>query len=65
MLEFAKKVLQNVSFDRDLFRKELRKAIRFMGRQDSLVLYTWCILNFGEKYKDIIVQVFQDEKIWS
>ncbi len=64
MLEFAKKVLLNVSFDKDLFKKELRKSIKFLGKRESIVLYSWCLVNFGEKYKGIITQVFSDEQIW-
>ncbi len=64
MLEFAKKVLLNVSFDRELFKKELKKSLRFLGKKEAYMLYSWCLLNFGEKYQEIIIQVFTDEKIW-
>ena len=64
MLEFAKKVLVNVSFDKELFRKELKKLIKLTGERDSIVLYSWCLLNFGEKYREIIVQAFSDEQVW-
>jgi len=63
MLDFAKKVLLNVSFDRDLFKKELKKAIKFLEKKESIILYSWCLLTFGEKYRDIIIQVFSDEHI--
>ena len=52
MLEFAKKVLVNVSFDKALFAKELKKLIKQIGQKDSLVLYSWCLFTFGEKYRE-------------
>ena len=64
MLEFTQKVLTNVSFDRELFRKELKKSVKFVGKKEAIVLYSWCLVNFGEMYKDVIMQVFADENLW-
>jgi hypothetical protein len=59
MMEFSKQVLQKVSFDPRLFRKELIKARRWVGQSDQLVLKAWCLATFGHLYKDIIVEVFK------
>ncbi|MBL7955460.1 MAG: hypothetical protein JNJ91_10500 [Flavobacteriales bacterium] len=59
MMEFSKQVLQKVSFDQRLFRKELIKARRWLGQHDQLVLKAWCLATFGHIYKDVIVEVFQ------
>lgn len=59
MLEFSKQVLQKVSFDRLLFKKELIKACRWLGQQDQLVFKAWCLSTFGHMYKDVIMEVFQ------
>lgn len=59
MMEFSKQVLQKVSFDKLLFKKELIKARRWVGQQDQLVLKAWCLATFGHMYKDVIVEVFQ------
>ena len=59
MMEFSKQVLQKVSFDRLLFKKELIKACRWLGKQDQLVLKAWCLATFGHVYKDVILEVFQ------
>lgn len=59
MMEFSKQVLQKVSFDRRLFRKELIKARRWVGQHDQLVLKAWCLATFGHVYKDVIVEVFE------
>ncbi|MCB0771177.1 MAG: hypothetical protein KDC00_12330 [Flavobacteriales bacterium] len=59
MMEFSKQVLQKVSFDQRLFKKELIKARRWVGQHDQLVLKAWCLATFGHMYKDVILEVFQ------
>lgn len=59
MMEFSKQVLQKVSFDQRLFKKELIKARRWVGQHDQLVLKAWCLATFGHVYKDVIIDVFQ------
>ena len=63
MLDFAKKVLLNVSFDKDLFQKELIKVTKLLGKKELVALYTWCLLNYGETYKEVITQVFSEDNI--
>jgi len=41
-LEYSKLVLDKVHFDRKLFRKELRKCLRFLSPPDRLQLLRWC-----------------------
>lgn len=59
MLEFSKLVLQKVSFDRILFRKELIKSVRRLKNDDYIKLKLWCLATFGHMYKDIILEVFE------
>jgi TRAP-type uncharacterized transport system substrate-binding protein len=59
MIEFSKEVLQKVSFDKLLFRKELIKARKWVGQHDQLVLKAWCLATFGHMYKDVIMEVFR------
>ena len=59
MMELSKQVLQKVSFDSRLFRKELLKACNWLGQRDQLLLKAWCLATFGHVYKDIILEVFQ------
>jgi hypothetical protein len=59
MLEFCKKVLTKVSFDKSLFRKELKKAISWVKKEELVLLYEWCLKKFGHKYKNIILNSFQ------
>ncbi len=58
-MEFSKQILQKVSFDRRLFKKELVKARRSVGQHDQLVLKAWCLATFGHQYRDVILEVFQ------
>ncbi len=58
MLELSKKVLEKVSFDRLLFRKELKKAIKWVNKDERLALYGWCLLTYGHLYKDVISDCF-------
>lgn len=59
MYEFSKKVLQKVSFDKALFRKELTKAKKWLKQEESLMLKAWCLANFGHLYADTIMDVYK------
>ena len=59
MLEFCKEILTKVSFDRILFRKELKKAIKWLQREELIQLRQWCMDTFGGRYKDIILASFR------
>lgn len=58
-MEFSKQVLEKVSFDQLLFRKELIKARNWVNQRDQLVLKAWCLATFGHMYKDVIMEVFK------
>ncbi|HTA83858.1 MAG TPA: hypothetical protein VK783_13020 [Bacteroidia bacterium] len=59
MFEMSKKILERVSFDRTLFRKELTKAVRWIKPDEKLLLQVWCLSTFGHMYKDVILEVFR------
>jgi len=59
MLKYTKTVLQKVSFNRDLFKKELQKSLRWLRKDEVNVLKTWCVLTFGSIYMDVINEVFK------
>ena len=59
MLKYTKTVLQKVSFNRDLFKKELQKSLRWPRKDEVIVLQTWCVINFGTMYMDVINEVFK------
>ena len=59
MLKYTKTVLQKVSFNKDLFKKELQKSLRWLRKDEIIVLQTWCVLHFGSIYMDVIHEVFK------
>ncbi len=59
MFEYSKEILTKVSFDRTLFKKELRKAIKWLKSDERKLLMLWCIATFGNKYSDVISQAFR------
>ncbi|MEQ8324879.1 MAG: hypothetical protein RIC15_11120 [Vicingaceae bacterium] len=60
MLEFCKEVLVKVSFDRQLFKKELIKMRSMLKRDDAILLKMWCLATFGAQYADIIKEAFMN-----
>ena len=57
MLEFSKKILGKVSFDKKLFRKELRKCVTWLNNKEGISLKIWALGAFAH-YKDTILEVF-------
>lgn len=60
MLEMSKLILQKVSFDKQLFAKELKKAVLWLQPDQKLMLKVWCLTTFGELYRDTIMDVFRN-----
>lgn len=59
MLEFCKTVLKAVSFDRNLFEKELYKSLISISKSDLPELKHWCFAHFGDTFSDILMKVFE------
>ena len=57
MLEFTKKILSKVSFDKTLFKKELSKSARWLTKQEVITLKIWALTTFSQ-YKNTILEVF-------
>jgi len=53
-LEYAKTILQKVSFDARLFRKELKKSLTFVSAEERSLLREWVVVNYrhltGDNY---------------
>ena len=60
MLEYTKTVLHKVSFNRELFTKELRKAFKWLQKEELVMLQAWCVLTFSDRYHDVISEVFRN-----
>jgi hypothetical protein len=41
MLEYSKLILSKMTFDRKLFKKEFRKAFRYLNREERRQLVKW------------------------
>lgn len=63
MLEFSKKILKKVSFDRALFKKELKKSLKWLNRDEIIALKVWCVAQFGAQYSDLITEVFESTQM--
>ncbi|TDB60841.1 hypothetical protein [Arundinibacter roseus] len=58
MLEYIKIILQKVSFDRRLFEKELRKAIRMLMPNEVKRLKVWCYEHYGSVHLPVLNNCF-------
>lgn len=58
MLEYFKTILSKVSFDKRLFEKELKKAIKALVPREVDVLKEWCYKKFGHQYQPILQTCF-------
>ena len=61
MLEHQKLILENVTFDKHLFAKELAKSLKWLSDNEVLELYHWCNNNYGERFPEVIKKVFETE----
>lgn len=58
MIEFVKQVLLGVSFDKELFRKELIKNLSLVSPSEKALLLSWCLARFSEHY-DVLKDAFR------
>lgn len=58
MLEYFKTILSKVSFDRKLFEKELKKAIKSVLEDELSELKRWCYDKFGHLYGNVLEEQF-------
>jgi len=58
MLDLAKYILDKISFDENLFIKELKKFIEWTKNEDLDELKDWCFLKYGNVYGRIMINVF-------
>ncbi len=46
-LSYSKIILEKVSFDQRIFRKELRKSLARLSKEEIKKLEAWCVSNFN------------------
>jgi hypothetical protein len=59
MLKYTKEILTKVSFDAQLFEKELKKAIKLLIPGEINELKQWCYEEFGKLYSVLINRCFR------
>ena len=60
IIQLSKNILEKVSFDKSLFRKELTKSVKWLAPNEKILLKVWCLTTFGNQYKDVIVEVYKN-----
>ncbi len=58
MLEYSKTILEKVSFDPQLFQKELNKSISWVSKHERKILLNWCLVEFGNRHAHTILNCF-------
>ncbi|NUM49680.1 MAG: hypothetical protein HUU48_01070 [Flavobacteriales bacterium] len=58
MFELSKQVLTKVSFDKTLFKKELKKSLKWLKKEEAMLLKIWCLTTFVQ-YSDTIREVYE------
>lgn len=60
MLDYVKLILTKVSFNRALFEKELRKALKMLLPDELPDFRTWCYQQFSRLYRRVLKRVFSE-----
>jgi uncharacterized protein (UPF0248 family) len=48
-----------MSYDKELFRKEIIKSFRWLKSYEIITLHRWLKENYGRIYGDVIQEVFE------
>ncbi len=59
MLDYAKIILQKVSFNKALFEKELRKALKTLLPNELAAFRAWCYQQFSRLYRRVLNRAFR------
>lgn len=59
MLDHQKLLLQKLSHDKRLFRKEILKSFKWLRSYEILSLHRWLKENYGRTHSDVIHEVFE------
>ena len=62
MLNYSKIILEKVSFDPELFEKELIKSMEFIEKEELPKLKAWCNQNFRHIYPSLLEKVFRERE---
>lgn len=53
MLEYAYVILQKLSFDKELFTKELKKCIAYLNTDETKQLQNWVQKHYTREYPEL------------
>lgn len=59
MLEHQKILLKQLSYDKELFRKEILKSFKWLKSNEIIELRNWLIENYGRTHSDVIQEIFE------
>jgi hypothetical protein len=59
MLEHQKMLLEQLSYDKELFRKEIVKSFKWLKSYEIIMLYKWLKENYGRTHSEVIHEVFE------
>lgn len=59
MLDHQKIILEQLSYDKELFRKEIIKSFKWLKSYEIIMLRKWLKDNYSETHADIIHEVFE------
>ena len=60
-LKYHEMILDKVSFNEELIKKELGKAIRSINCNEEQALLEWCRKHLGEKYEKIAIGMMRQK----
>lgn len=59
MLEHQMSILEKVSEDKDLFRREIIKSFRWLKSYEIIQLHFWLKKNYSQSHGDVIRDIFR------
>lgn len=59
MLDHQKIILEKLSTDKEMFRKEIVKSFKWLKSYEILMLRRWLKESFGKTHADVIHEVFE------
>jgi hypothetical protein len=60
MLDHQQIILNQISHDKELFRKEIVKSFKWLKSYEIIMLRRWLKENFYKTHADVIHEVFED-----
>lgn len=63
MLDYVKMILLKVSFNKALFEKELRKALKVLVPTEVPDFRSWCYQQFSRIYRKVLKRVFSEPSL--